>query len=146
VYGLVKFGITHQKNWLIPFLVYLAVVIRLITFYIPVKYVMDPAKWIWRHTVFRIYEAIPKHLHKPLAAAGTVAVFLIGTFVPEESAANTRRDRGKATFGLIVMIAGMSATSRKFSAIPWHTVIGTCMLTASLSKQSFRMRELKLLL
>ncbi|KAI0533586.1 NupC family nucleoside transporter [Xylaria digitata] len=122
IFGLVKFR--NSKNWLIPFLVYLAITLRIITLWIPVKYVMNPAKLVWRHTVFRVYELIPKFLHRPLAAVGTVAVFLVGTLVPAESGDNTRAGRAQALFGLAVMIAGMSATSRKRSAIPWHTVIG----------------------
>ncbi|KAI1175339.1 H+/nucleoside cotransporter-like protein [Nemania sp. FL0916] len=122
IYGLVKFRKT--KNWLIPFLLYLAITLRIITLYIPVRYVMRPAQIVWRHTVFRVYETIPKRLHQPLAAVGTLGVFLLGTFVPEESGGNTRVGRLQALFGLAVMIFLMSVTSRKFSAIPWHTVIG----------------------
>ncbi|KAH8163268.1 hypothetical protein CIB48_g4976 [Xylaria polymorpha] len=122
IFGLVKFR--HTKNWLIPFLVYLAITLRIIFLWIPVKYVMRPAQIIWHHTVFRGYEMIPKFLHRPLAAIGTVAVFLVGTLVPGESGDNTRLGRLQALFGLIVMIFVMSVTSRKFSAIPWHTVIG----------------------
>ncbi|GAP82509.1 putative family nucleoside transporter [Rosellinia necatrix] len=122
IFGLVKFRKT--KNWLIPFLVYLAITLRIIFLWIPVRYVMQPAKTVWHYTVFQIYNAIPKNLHRPLAAVGTVAVFLVGTLVPEESGDNTRAGRAQALFGLVVMIAVMSVTSRKFSAIPWHTVIG----------------------
>ncbi|KAI0409032.1 NupC family nucleoside transporter [Xylaria palmicola] len=122
IFGLVKFR--NSKNWLIPFLVYLAITLRIIFLWIPVKYVMMPAKIVWRHTVFRVYELIPQKLHRPLAAIGTVGVFLLGTLVPEESGDNTRGGRAQALFGLVVMIFVMSATSRKFSAIPWHTVIG----------------------
>lgn len=122
IFGLVRYR--NSKNWLIPFLVYLAITLRIILLWIPVKYVMQPVRFVWRHTVFRGYEMIPKYLHRPLAAVGTVAVFLVGTLVPEESGDNTRLGRLQALFGLIVMIFIMSLTSRKFSAIPWHTVIG----------------------
>ncbi|KAK5634524.1 hypothetical protein RRF57_010237 [Xylaria bambusicola] len=122
IFGLVKFRKT--KNWLIPFLVYLAITLRIITLWIPVRYVMDPAKLVWRHTVFRVYEFIPKYLHRPLAAIGTVAVFLLGTLVPAESGDNTRLGRLQALFGLVVILFVMAVTSRKFTAIPWHTVIG----------------------
>ncbi|KAI0160890.1 H+/nucleoside cotransporter-like protein [Hypoxylon sp. FL1284] len=122
IFGLVRFR--NEKNWLIPFLLWLAITIRIITLWIPVKYVMNPAKLVWHHTAFRAYEMTPKRLHKPIAALITVAVFLIGTMVPEETGENTRRSRAQSLFGLLVMIFVMSATSRKFSKIPWHTVIG----------------------
>ncbi|KAI1420520.1 NupC family nucleoside transporter [Xylaria sp. FL1777] len=122
IFGLVKFRKT--KNWLIPFLVYLAITLRIITLWIPVRYVFDPVKMVWRHTVFRVYELIPKYLHQPLAALGTVAVFLLGTLVPAEEGDNTRLGRLQALFGLVVILFVLAVTSRKFSAIPWHTVIG----------------------
>ncbi|KAJ3563396.1 hypothetical protein NPX13_g8215 [Xylaria arbuscula] len=84
----------------------------------------EPSQDVWRHTVFRVYELIPKFLHRPLAAIGTVAVFLLGTLVPGESGDNTRLGRLQALFGLVVILFIMAVTSKKFSAIPWHTVIG----------------------
>ncbi|KAI6085830.1 H+/nucleoside cotransporter-like protein [Hypoxylon rubiginosum] len=122
IFGLVRYR--NEKNWLIPFLLYLAITLRIITLWIPVKYVMKPVKLIWHHTVFRGYEMTPKRLHKPIAAVVTVAVFLIGSMVPEETGENTRASRAQSLFGLVVMIAFMSGTSRNFSKIPWHTVIG----------------------
>ncbi|KAI1322782.1 H+/nucleoside cotransporter [Xylariaceae sp. FL0255] len=122
IYGLIKFRKT--KGWLIPFLVYLAITLRIITLWISVKYVMRPARFIWYNTIFKVYEAIPKRLHQPLAAIGTLGVFLIGSMVPAETGENTRASRAQSLFGLIVMIAGMTAFSKDRRAIPWHTVIG----------------------
>ncbi|KAK0630497.1 NupC family nucleoside transporter [Bombardia bombarda] len=111
-------------GWLIPTLLYIAIVVRLITKWIPMSVFMRPVKWVWYNTVFRVYEAIPKHLHHPLAALGTVAVFLVGSMVPEETGQNTRANRAVSLFGLLVMIAILTITSRDFRKIPWHTVIG----------------------
>lgn len=85
---------------------------------------MDPAKLVWRHTVFRGYSMIPSKLRQPLAALGTLAVFLVGSMVPEETGDNTRANRAISIFGLIVMIALLTFTSRDWRRIPWHTVIG----------------------
>ncbi|KAI1376969.1 H+/nucleoside cotransporter-like protein [Hypoxylon crocopeplum] len=122
IFGLVRYR--NEKNWLIPFLVYLAITLRIIFLWIPVKYAMMPVKFIWRHTVFRGYEMTPKKLHRPIAAVGTVAVFLIGSMVPEETGENTRARRAQSLFGLVVMIAALTASSKDFRKIPWHTVIG----------------------
>ncbi|KAI1488619.1 H+/nucleoside cotransporter-like protein [Biscogniauxia mediterranea] len=122
IYGLVKFR--NTKNWLIPFLLYLAISLRLIFLWVPVKYAMMPVKLIWHHTVFRGYEMTPKYLHKPGAALVTVAVFLIGSMVPAESGENTRASRAQSLFGLVVMIFVMTVTSKDWRKIPWHTVIG----------------------
>jgi len=123
-YGLVKYRNDPGLGWLKPFLFWLAITIRIVTLWIPIKYVMNPIKMVYRHTVYRGYEAIPSKLHQPLAAAGTVAVFLIGSMIPEESGENTRAARAQSLFGLIVMIAVMTLTSRNWKKIPWHTVIG----------------------
>jgi CNT family concentrative nucleoside transporter len=121
-------GLVYHRSdglgWLKPFLLYLAITLRLITLYIPVRYVMDPAKLVWRHTVFRGYSMIPSKLRQPLAALGTLAVFLVGSMVPEETGDNTRANRAISIFGLIVMIALLTFTSRDWRRIPWHTVIG----------------------
>ncbi|KAI1841115.1 hypothetical protein JX265_013216 [Neoarthrinium moseri] len=111
-------------SWLIPFLLYLAITIRVITLWVPMASLWRPVRWLWDRTVFKAYEATPKKLHRPLAAAITVAVYLIGSFVPEESGENTRANRAVSIFGLLVMLFGLWATSRNRSAIPWHTVIG----------------------
>ncbi|RYO92868.1 hypothetical protein DL764_008072 [Monosporascus ibericus] len=121
-YGLAVYR--HRLNWLIPFLLWLAITIRVVTVYIPAKYAMKPVKLVWRHTVFRVYEMIPEKFHKPLAALGTVAVFLLGSMVSPEDHENTRARRAQALFGLVVMIAVMTLTSRNWRMIPWHTVIG----------------------
>ncbi|OTA55624.1 H+/nucleoside cotransporter-like protein [Hypoxylon sp. EC38] len=122
IYGLVRFR--NEKNWLIPFLVYLAITLRIIFLWIPVKYVMMPVKFVWRHTAFRAYEMTPKKLHRPLAALVTIAVFLIGSMVPEESGDNTRARRAQSLLGLVVMIGVLTVTSKDWKKIPWHTVIG----------------------
>lgn len=83
-----------------------------------------PVRLAWDHTIYKVYEAIPQKLHQPIAALVTVAVFLIGSFVPAENGENTRASRAVAIFGLIVMLFLMWVFSVDRSKIPWHTVIG----------------------
>jgi CNT family concentrative nucleoside transporter len=68
-------------------------------------------------------QMIPEKFRLPLGAAGTIAVFLVGTFIPEESADNTRANRAVSLFGLLVFIGAFYATSRDRKAIQWQTVI-----------------------
>lgn len=86
--------------------------------------VWSPVKWVWAHSALKVYDFIPAKMHKPSAALVTVAVFLVGTMVPEETGDNTRANRAVSLFGLVVMIALLTATSRDWRKIPWHTVIG----------------------
>ncbi|KAF2839224.1 hypothetical protein M501DRAFT_992196 [Patellaria atrata CBS 101060] len=112
-----------DKNWVIPFLLYLCITIRLITLYVPVSLVMQPVKLVWRHTGVRVAELTPPKLRIPLAAALVVGVIVIGAFASEESLDNTRANRAVSLFGLIVFIFVLWLTSRNRSKINWHTVI-----------------------
>jgi CNT family concentrative nucleoside transporter len=111
-------------GWLIPALLYIALTLRLVFLWIPVSAIMEPARFVWENTAYRAYDAVPARWRQPIAAAVTLAVFLIGSFVPAESGQNTRANRAVSIFGLLVMIALLYATSRDRKKIPWHTVIG----------------------
>lgn len=121
-------GLIYHRHdslgWLKPFLVYLAITLRLIFFHVPISVVKTPMAFVWNNTMVRIYNMIPAKLHQPLAAAGTVVVMLLGTFISEESQDNTRANRAVSLFGLAVMIAVLYATSRDRKRVQWHTVIG----------------------
>ena len=97
--------------------------IRLVTFYVPSRYAMIPIAFVWKHVVQRHVNMIPSRLRLPLGAFGAVAVILVGTFVSEETADNTRANRAVSCFGLIVFLTAFWATSRNRKMIPWHTVI-----------------------
>lgn len=122
------FGLVFHRydglGWLKPTILYICIFIRIVTLWVPVSVVMNPTKWIWDHSAYKVYEMIPAKLHKPLAALVTIAVFLIGSMVPEETGDNTRANRAVSLFGLVVMIAVLTITSRDWRKIPWHTVIG----------------------
>jgi CNT family concentrative nucleoside transporter len=113
----------HDKNWIIPFLFWLAIMIRLITLHIPITVVTKPMHWVWANTGTRFANLIPEKLRIPAAAALTIAVIIVGSFASEESEDNTRANRAVSLFGLLVFIFGFWATSRNRSMIVWHTVI-----------------------
>jgi len=98
--------------------------LRVLFCWMPISVVMNPVRLVWSKTVFKGYEAIPSKFRQPLAGLGTFGVFLLGSLVPEESGENTRSARMISIFGLLVMIAVLTATSRDPKRIPWHTVIG----------------------
>jgi CNT family concentrative nucleoside transporter len=108
---------------LIPFLVWLGLTIRLVTLYVSTKYVTKPIAFVWIKAVYNPVQMIPEKFRLPLGAAGTIAVFLVGTFIPAESADNTRANRAVSLFGLLVFIGIFYATSRDRKAIQWQTVI-----------------------
>ena len=113
----------NDKNWIIPLLFWLAITIRIVTFYIPAALVMRPLRAIWDNTAVRIVNMIPESLRLPLGAIGAIAVILIGAFASPESADNTRPNRAVSLFGLLVFIAVLYLTSRNRALVKWHTVI-----------------------
>lgn len=66
---------------------------------------------------------LPQKAKMPVLAAATIATMLLGTFISEESADNTRKNRAVSLFGLVVFIFVFYATSRNRKAIQWQTVI-----------------------
>jgi len=58
-----------------------------------------------------------------LGTAGSIAVILVGSFVTEESADNTRANRAVSLFGLVVILffVWLSSTNRK--AVQWQTIV-----------------------
>lgn len=97
--------------------------VRLVTIYVPTKFVTKPIAFVWMKAVYAPVQMIPAKLRLPLGAAGTIAVFIVGTFTTAESADNTRGNRAISLFGLLVFIAAFWATSRDRKAIKWQTVI-----------------------
>ncbi|RVX72641.1 hypothetical protein B0A52_04039 [Exophiala mesophila] len=118
--------VMHRDDlgWLIPFLLYLAITLRLIFFWVPISIITKPMAWTWNNSVVRVVDFIPEKFRIWLAALGAIGVILVGSFVSEESDDNTRGNRAISLLGLAVMIAVLWATSRNRSKIRWHTVIG----------------------
>ncbi|KAH1504158.1 hypothetical protein KXX06_000351, partial [Aspergillus fumigatus] len=113
----------YDLGWLIPFLLYLCITLRLLTLYVPVSIVTRPAYWVWDHTARPFVRLIPEKLRIPGAALLTIAVILVGSFASEETADNTRANRAVSLFGLIVFVFALWLSSRNRKKIVWHTVI-----------------------
>jgi concentrative nucleoside transporter, CNT family len=113
----------YDLGWLIPFLLWLCITIRLITFYVSTKHITEAMVFAWVHTVKKFVTMLPEKFRLPLGAAGTIAVVLVGTFVSPDSADNTRANRAVSFFGLLVFIICFYATSRDRKNINWQTVI-----------------------
>ena len=114
----------EDKNWIVPFLFWLAIMLRLVFYYVPSRYVSNAIKTVWKHTALRVYEVIPAKFRTLAGAAVTIAVMLVGSFVSEEVADNTRANRAISMFGLIVILFAFWLTSKHRSKVNWRTVIG----------------------
>ncbi|KAM5383091.1 hypothetical protein ACJA88_003624 [Fusarium oxysporum] len=114
----------NDKNWVVPFLLWLAITLRLIFFHVPSRHVSNVIKKVWLNTAVRIYDLIPANLRTLAGATVTVAAILIGAFVSEEVADNTRENRAVSLFGMAVFLFILWATSKDRKRINWRTVIG----------------------
>jgi len=117
--------ILHRKDlgWLIPFLVWLAISVRLLTLHVSTKYVTKPIAFLWVKLIYNPSRLIPEKARLPLGAAGAIGVIIVGTFASAETMDNTRANRAVSLFGLAVFIFGFWITSRNRKAIQWQTVI-----------------------
>ena len=74
----------NDKNWVIPFLLWLAINLRLLTFYTGVRFISEPLKWGWQHTAVPAQRLVPERfqtlagLEVPIAWA--YAALPVGAF------------------------------------------------------------------
>lgn len=113
----------HDKNWIVPFLLWLAITLRLVFYYVPIRYVSGPIRWLWRHSALVVYDAVPSRFRTLVGGLAAVAVVLVGSFVTEESADNTRANRAVSLFGMAVILLAFYLTSAARRRINWRTVI-----------------------
>ncbi|OJJ73267.1 hypothetical protein ASPBRDRAFT_205543 [Aspergillus brasiliensis CBS 101740] len=119
-------GLVLHRNdlgWLIPFLVYLAIALRILFLYLPISVLTRPVFWIWKQTIPRLVSRVPPRLRIPAAASMTIAVIMIGCFVSGDTPDNKRADRAVSLFGLVVFLFILWLFSRDRKKIVWHTVI-----------------------
>jgi CNT family concentrative nucleoside transporter len=113
----------HDKNWVIPFLLWLAIMLRIFFFYVPITIISKPMHFLWNNSGTRITQMIPENMRVPLGAGLAIAVIIVGAFASPESQNNSRSNRAISLFGLIVFLFLFYITSRNRSKIVWHTVI-----------------------
>lgn len=113
----------HDLGWLIPFLLYLAITLRIIFLYVPITVVTVPMRWIWDKTATPIVHAIPERWRTPASALSVIAVILIGAFASPESADNTRANRAVSLVGLLLLVTILYFTSKDRKRVDWHPVI-----------------------
>lgn len=113
----------YDLGWLIPFLLYLAITLRIIFFYIPITIVTKPMYFLWRNTAGPCVRVIPEKLRLPAGAAVSLAVILVGSFASRATVQNSRADRAVSLFGLFVFLFALWVSSRNRKKVVWHTVI-----------------------
>ncbi|KAI4232497.1 MAG: hypothetical protein L6R40_007394 [Gallowayella cf. fulva] len=118
-----KDSLGSRTGWLKPLLLWLAITLRFLFFYLPITIITKPMHFLWNNSAVKIASFVPDYFKIPAGAGIVVAVLLIGGFASPESVDNTRDNRAVSLFGLAVIIFVLWATSRNRKAIKWHTVI-----------------------
>ncbi|EED17400.1 NupC family nucleoside cotransporter [Talaromyces stipitatus ATCC 10500] len=113
----------HDLGWLIPFLLYLVITLRIIFLCVPITLVTVSMRWIWGRTAIPIAHSIPQRWKTSVSALLVAAVILIGAFVSPESADNTHENRAVSLAGLVLLIAILYFTSKDRKRVNWHPVI-----------------------
>lgn len=114
----------HKKlNWTVPFLLWLFISLRLLTFHVSPQPVFNLIKLVWNKVfVATLDRTVPVQYRSYAGGALTVAVFIVGTMASKETADNSRSDRAISLFGLAVFVAVFYATSADRKRINWKTV------------------------
>lgn len=86
-------GTSNPKNWVVPFLLWLFITLRLVFLHVPISIVTKPMRWTWKNTGSRVNSMIPERLRLPIGALITVAVYLVATFASAEEGENNNENR-----------------------------------------------------
>jgi CNT family concentrative nucleoside transporter len=70
----------------------MAIITRLITFYVPTRFLLTAMNWVWQRTGLRITSFISEKFRILAAAIGTLAVILVGTFATPNYAGSSKAD------------------------------------------------------
>lgn len=121
----------HRAQWLIPTCFWGIIMLRLISWHTPIlKWAFRQIAGAWNYGADLVYtKLIPNHNHRLMAgAAVTIAVMLVGTFVPTETSYSKRKDRVVSFAGILVCIFAGYLTSKNRSKINWNSVIGGMLM------------------
>ncbi|PKS11168.1 hypothetical protein jhhlp_002929 [Lomentospora prolificans] len=113
----------HDLGWLIPFLVWLGLSIRLLTLYLPLGAFVV---YVWRSISART-SLVTKHFSQSskliVLTVLTIVTILAATFSTKDTVGNTRADRAISLLGLAVFLGAFWATSKNRRMINWQPVV-----------------------
>lgn len=121
----------HRSKWLIPTVLWGMLMVRLISWHCRILYVIfHYIAIVWNYFANIVTTKILKTDTQRLiaGAAITVAVVLLGTFVPAEVEFSKRGDRAISFCGVIVAIIGLFLTSKHRKHVQWKAVIGGMLI------------------
>lgn len=112
----------HDKNWVVPFLIWICVILRLVFFRLPIHHVTNAIQWVWTQSAVRIYDAVPEKYHSIAGILLTSCIVVVGSFIPQEDGENTRANRAVSLFGMLVIFSCFYASSKHRDYVRWRTI------------------------
>ena len=121
----------HRHQWLIPTVLWGMIMVRLISWNFRIlPWMLRQVQIVWNYATNIVYTKLlvtrPRRLL--VGAIITVAVILLGTFVPTETSYSKREDRAISFFGVVVAVFGLWLSSKHRSKIQWNSVIGGILM------------------
>lgn len=113
----------HDKNWIIPFLIWLCITLRVVTAYVQIPLIESITKRVWKHITDHTVSRISSKFRIPLAALLVTVTIVTSAFSIPESQTSSRADRAVSLFGFVTLISTLWATSRQKQMIKWRTVL-----------------------
>lgn len=113
----------HDLGWLIPFLSWLGLSIRLFTLHVSIEPLTQARSRLWSYAIKRHTDKLCPTAKFIAGVVITVAMILAATFASAETPQSRRSDRAVGLFGLVVFLGGFYATSRDRKNINFQAVI-----------------------
>lgn len=114
----------HRKdmNWVVPMLLWIAVMERLITFHVYSGRIISRICFVWDEISRKVLSIIPGHRHHIIGGIFFALIVIIGAMVSPEFEDNTRINRVVSLAGYFLCMGMLWATSRNKRMINWHAV------------------------
>lgn len=121
----------HRHQWLIPTVLWGMIMVRLISWNFKIlPWLLRQVQFVWNYATDIIYSKFlvtrPRRLL--VGALITLALILLGTFVPTETSYSKREDRAVSFFGVVVAIFCLWLSSNDRNKIQWNSVIGGILM------------------
>ena len=113
----------RDKNWIVPFLLWLSLTLRVISTLVPLAGAWKSVQWTWSRTAVRLVSCIPPKLRLPVVTLFVTAVILVGAFTIRESEQNSREDRTISLLGYVTLVFVLWATSHNRKKVNWRTIL-----------------------
>ncbi|KAI0217508.1 hypothetical protein L0F63_000891 [Massospora cicadina] len=109
----------NDRGWRLA--IYFFILVKVLSEFVPVNLVIAPVRRSWK-SIGEPISRVPGLIKGAMAGFFILSLALVLTYGFQESVHGTNIQRSQSLLGVLVFLAIMSATSRNFKLINWHTV------------------------